>query len=407
MAFAMLSILPSRGVEVSDNLARQFLLRDDVVFLNHGSFGACPRPVFEAYQGWQLELERQPVAFLGSKLLVERQRATRVDLAAELKTSPDNVVGLTNATLGLNIVAQSLDLKEGDEILTTDHEYSALEKTWAYVARRTGAKIVVVKVPMPLMTEAQFTDTIIAGMTDRTRVLFLSHITSPTALVFPVERSVAEARRRGIWSVIDGAHAPGHIRLDLEALGADFYSGNCHKWMMAPKGSAFLYVRPELQSLINPLVISHGWTADNKEPGVMGPFGNTPFIDSIEMQGTRDPSAWLAVSAALKFRNDNDWWAIADHCRELAQDTAARLRDMTGLAPLSAPELSAPQMIAMPVPAMEDPVAIHDRLLAEYGIEIPVFNWQAHSIVRLSVQGYNSRPQMDILLGALKTIFKL
>ncbi len=403
----MLSILPLRGVEVSDNLARQFLLRDDVVFLNHGSFGACPRPVFEAYQGWQLELERQPVAFLGSKLLVERQKATRVDLAAELGTSADNVVGLTNATLGLNIVAQSLDLKEGDEILTTDHEYSALEKTWAYVARRTGAKIVVVKIPMPLLTEAQFTDTLIAAMTDRTRVLFLSHITSPSALVFPIERSVAEARHRGIWSVIDGAHAPGHIRLDLDQLGADFYSGNCHKWMMAPKGSAFLYVRPELQVLINPLVISHGWTADNKEPGVVGPFGNSPFIDSIEMQGTRDPSAWFAVSDALKFRNDNDWWNIADHCRQLAQDTAARLREMTGLAPLSAPEFCAPQMVAMPVPPIEEPLAVHDKLLAEYGIEIPVFNWQAHSIVRLSVQGYNSKPQMDILLGALKTVLKL
>ena len=179
---------------MSDNLARHFLLREDVVFLNHGSFGACPRPVFEAYQDWQLELERQPVAFLGRDL-TERMRVPRVALAAELGTEADNIVGLVNATEGLNIVAQSLDLKPGDEIVTTDHEYSALEKTWAYVCRRTGAKVVVVKVPMPLVSEAAFTDAIVGAFTDRTRVLFLSHITSPTALVFPIER-LDRARRR-------------------------------------------------------------------------------------------------------------------------------------------------------------------------------------------------------------------
>lgn len=273
---------------MSDNLARHFLLREDVTFLNHGSFGACPRPVFEAYQAWQLELEREPVEFLGRNL-TEHMRLPREILAAELGTTAENIVGVTNATTGLNIVAQSLALKPGDQILTTDHEYSALEKTWAYVARKTGAEIVVVSIPMPLETEAQFTDAVIAGMTDRTRVLFLSHITSATALVFPIERAIEEARRRGILSVIDGAHAPGHIRLALDALGADFYAGNCHKWMMAPKGSAFLHARPEVQGLLDPLVISHGWTAQSKEPGAKGAFGNSPFVDEIEMQGTRDP----------------------------------------------------------------------------------------------------------------------
>ena len=391
---------------MSDNLARQFLLRDDVVFLNHGSFGACPQPVFAAYQGFQLELERQPVAFLGRDLS-ERMRLPRVALAAELGTDVDNVVGVTNATMGLNIVAQSLPLQEGDEILTTDHEYSALEKTWAFVTRRTGAKVVVVSVPMPLVSEAAFTETLLAGMTDRTRVLFLSHITSPTALVFPIERAIAEARKRGIWSVIDGAHTPGHIPLNLDALGADFYSGNCHKWLMSPKGSAFLHARPDVQGLIDPLVISHGWTADSKLPGAKGAFGNSPFIDGIEMQGTRDPSAWLAVPSALQFRADNDWTSIADHCRQLAQETARRIGELTGLAPLSSPEFSAPQMVAIPVPALEDPLKFHDMLLERYGIEIPVFNWQKHSIVRLSVQGYNSQRQMDILVEALKTELQL
>ena len=390
---------------MSSNLAKHFLLREDVTFLNHGSFGACPRPVFETYQRFQRELESEPVDFLGRRL-TELMREPRVALGAFLGTSAENVVGVVNATGGLNIVAQSLPLAEGDEILTTDHEYSALEKTWAYVTRRTGAKVVVVKVPMPFVSEAAFTDALVAGMTERTRVLFLSHITSPTALVFPIERAIAEARRRGIWSVIDGAHTPGHIPLELEKLGVDFYSGNCHKWMMTPKGSAFLYARPELQGLLNPPVISHGWTVDSKSPGAKGAFGNSPFIDEIEMQGTRDPSAMLAIPAAIAFREEHDWTEVQRHCTALAQDTARRLGELTGLAPLSAPEFSAPQMVAMPIPEC-DPKEIHTQLWERYKIEIPVFQWQDHFIARLSVQGYNSKPQMDYLLEALGELLEL
>jgi isopenicillin-N epimerase len=390
---------------VSDNLARHFLLREDVTFLNHGSFGACPRPVFEAYQAWQLELEQEPVEFLGRRLH-DLLRVPREALAAELGCDANDIVGVLNATSGLNIVAQSLDLKPGDQILTTDHEYSALEKTWAYVCRKTGAEIVMVKVPMPLVSEKAFTEAIVGGMTERTKVLFLSHITSPTALLFPIENAIKEARRRGIWSVIDGAHTPGHIRLDLDAIGADFYSGNCHKWMMTPKGSAFLHTRREMQGLLNPLVISHGWTKDSKEPGAKGAFGNSPYIDEIEIQGTRDPAPWLTVPAAIQFRNDNEWWSVADHCRALAQDTARRLGELTGLAPLSSPEFCAPQMVAMPIPEC-DTLEVHKTLFDRYGIEIPVFKWQDTCIVRLSVQGYNSRPQMDRLIAALTELLDL
>jgi isopenicillin-N epimerase len=257
-----------------------------------------------------------------------------------------------------------------------------------------------------LTTAEQFTDTLIAGMTERTKVLFLSHITSPTALLFPIEAVVAEARRRGIWSVIDGAHTPGHIKLDLDAIGADFYAGNCHKWMMAPKGSAFLYARPELQGLLNPLVISHGWTAESKEAGAKGAFGNSPFIDEIEMQGTRDPAAWLAVTAALDYRRENDWWDVSAHCQALAQDTARRLADITGLPALSSPEFSAPQMVAMPIPEC-DVDWLKVALLEQYKIEIPVFKWQDHHIARVSVQGYNSKGQMDLLIEALSTLLNL
>jgi isopenicillin-N epimerase len=392
---------------LSENLARHFLLREDVVFLNHGSFGACPRPVFEAYQKWQLELERQPVAFLGRDLS-ERMKVPRVALASMLGTSPDNIVGLTNATVALNVVAQSLDLKAGDEILTTDHEYSALEKTWTYVARRTGAKIVTVEVPLPLTSEQVFVDAMLAGFTDRTRVLFLSHITSATALVLPLRQLIAETRRRGIYSVIDGAHAPGHIPLALDDLDADFYAGNLHKWLMTPKGSGFLYARPELQGLLNPLVISHGWTAESKEPGAKGAFGNSPFIDELEMWGTRDPASWLAVPAAIEFCREHGWDDVRAGCCALAQATAERLRERTKLPALSTPEFCAPQMVSMPIPALDvEPAEFQRTLMERYGIEIPVFTWKDHTIVRLSVQGYNSKPQMDLLIEALTALLGL
>jgi isopenicillin-N epimerase len=389
---------------MADNLRALFLLDPAVTFLNHGSFGACPRPVFERYHEWQTKLERQPVAFLDPlRGLSGWMRDARVAMAAQIGADPDDIVGLTNATEALNIVAQSLPLQPGDEILTTDHEYAALDKTWSYVARRTGAQLVAVTIPMPLTDAQPFTDAILAGITPRTRVIFLSHITSATALVFPIAAVIAEARARGITTVIDGAHTPGHIPLDLDALGADYYAGNCHKWLMAPKGSAFLHVRRELQAGINPLVISHGWTTDAKDPETKGVFGNTPFIDGLEMQGTRDPSAWLTVPDAIAFRRQHGWDAVAARCRDLVQDTAARVARLTGLAPLSSPAFCAPQMVSMPVPRC-DPMQLKLALLDGHGIEIPCFDWKDHSIVRLSAQGYNTQAEMDKLVEALAII---
>ncbi len=379
------------------DLRSLFLLDPEVCFLNHGSFGACPRLVFEAYQAWQLRLERQPVAFLDPARGYWRWLAqARAALAAEVGADPGDLAGVMNATVGLNIAARSLPLRPGDEILTTDHEYAALDKTWAHVASRTGARVVVARVPLPLASEA-FTEALLAAMTDRTRVLFLSHITSPTALLFPIERIVALARDRGVWTVIDGAHAPGHIPLDLDALGADFYAGNCHKWLMAPKGSAFLHVRRPLQALVTPLIISHGWTLDRAEPG---PFGNSAFLDALEMQGTRDPSAFLAVPDAIRFRAEHDWPSVAARCQALVDATEARVARLTGLAPLSTHEFRAPQMAALRVPRT-DPLALQRALLDRHGIEIPCLDWQDHTIVRVSAQGYNAQGDMDRLVAAL------
>ncbi len=386
---------------MTENLAPLFLLDPAVVFLNHGSYGACPRPVFAAYQAWQLRLERQPVAFLDpNRGLSGWLRDARVAMAAAVGADPDDLVGVVNATTGLNIVAQSLRLRAGDEILTTDHEYAALEKTWGHVARRTGAKIVVVDLPLPLVSDAAFTAALLAGMTRRTRVLFLSHITSATALCLPIRAVVAEARARGIWTVIDGAHTPGHIPLNLRGLEADFYAGNAHKWLMAPKGAAFLHVRPEMQPLITPLVISHGWTEARATPG---PFGGTAFIDSLEVQGTRDPAAWLTLPAAVEFQHQHGWQAVARRCSEMAQNTARRVARMTGLPPFSSPEFCAPQMVAMPIPEC-DTMALQRALWQEYRIEIPCYRWKDHFVVRLSVQGYNGQSQLDLLAEALQAL---
>lgn len=383
---------------MTPNLAPLFLLDPEITFLNHGSYGACPAPVFAEYQRWQRQLECQPVAFLDpTRGLSAQLRAGRQALAAEHGADEQDLVAVTNATQGLNIVAASLDLRMGDEILTTDHEYGALEKTWAHICQKTGAKVVTIKVPLPMTSELAYTETLLAGFTTRTRVLFLSHITSATALLFPIESAVATARARGIFTVIDGAHTPGHIPLNLNALGADFYAGNCHKWLMAPKGSAFLHVRPELQHLVQPGVISHGWSLD---PDANGAFGNSRFIDMLEMQGTRDPAAFLTVPAALEFRAQHNWPGVARACRDLVQDTARHIRALTGLPALSTPEFCAPQMVAMPVPKC-DPKRLQQALMQHYSIEIPCFNWQDHTIVRVSAQGYNTQKDMDRLVMAL------
>lgn len=383
------------------NLAGLFQLDPGVAYLNHGSYGACPRAVFEAYQGWQRLLERQPVAFLEpARGHTARLQAVRQAVAAAVGAQADDLVGVSNATEGLNIAAQSLNLAPGDEVLTTDHEYGALEKTWAQVCRRAGARLVVAEVPLPLVSAQAFAAAIVAGMTARTRVLFLSHVTSATALVLPLAALVAEARARGIVTVIDGAHGPGLVPLALDALGADFYAGNCHKWWLAPKGAGFLQVRREVQAGVVPLVISHGWTEGQGEPG---PFGNSAFVDRLEMQGTRDPSAWLAVPEALRFRREQGWERVAQDCRVMAQEVAGRVAGLSGLAALSSPAFCAPQMVAMPVPDCD--VAALKSYLEGLAVEVPCYRWKARCLVRVSVQGYNDRGDLARLVAGLAGFF--
>ncbi len=384
-----------------------FLLSDDMIFLNHGSFGACPKPVFKAYQDWQLKLERQPVEFIDqSRDFIINMKRVRIKLAEELGARPDDLVGVTNATEGLNIVAQSLKFEPGDEILTSDHEYGALEKTWELVSNRTGAKVIEVEIPLPLVSEPAFSKVIIDAMTERTKVLFLSHGTSPTALVFPIKRVVDEARARGIITVIDGAHVPSLIDLNLNDLDADFYAGNCHKWMMAPKGSAFLWARRDVQTMLEPLVISHGWIPQSGGPEQKGPFGNSRFIDCFEVRGTRDPAAWLSIPAALEFMKQHNWGEFAKNSDLLARKTAETIIRLTGIPLFGSPNYCAPQMVTIPLPEC-DVEDLKRQLYETFSIEVPVFRWKGHCILRISIQAYNTKEDVTRLIEALTKILKL
>jgi isopenicillin-N epimerase len=352
-----------------------FLLDPEVVYLNHGSFGACPEPVFRVYQEWQRELERNPVDLFARRLdgLLEEARA---ELAAFVGADPEGLAFLANATAAVNAVARSLDLAPGDEVLATDHEYGAMELAWRDVCERAGATYVPQPVAVPCPDDVA--DAIWAGVTERTRVLFVSHITSLTAIRLPVEELCRRARAAGIVSVVDGAHGPGQLDLALAGLDADFYAGNCHKWLCAPKGSGFLYAAPAWRERVRPPVVS--WGATSEQFGVR-----------IGSQGTRDPAAYLAVPAAIRFHRE--FLAPSRrHCHELL----AEFRERLGR-PLAA---WFAQMASVELPAC-DPEAVGRTLREEHGLEALVQDWNGRPLLRVSVQAYNTREDLQKLAEAL------
>jgi Selenocysteine lyase len=375
------------------DLHQQFLLNPEIIFLNHGSFGATPRPVFEAYQSWQRELETQPVEFLGRRapdLLLN----SRTILAKYLQTESNNLAYIPNATTGINIIARSLHLHEGDEVLATNHEYGAIDRIWTFLSEKNGFKYI----NQPVYTPVSSTGTVIGdlwkGVTQNTRVICISHITSPTALIFPVSEICRKARKAGILTVIDGAHAPGQINLSLVDTEADFYTGNLHKWLCAPKGSAFLYARHEVQPLLEPLIVSWGWRSQTPGPSV--------FVDYLEHTGTRDISAYLAVPDAIKFLEQNDWTEVRNRCHLLASEASRRIKDLTGLPALSpdAPRWYA-QMVSVPLPGYLDAKLFQFDLRQKFNIEIPLISWNGMNLIRISVQGYNTEKDIDALISAL------
>ena len=369
-----------------------FLLDPSVVFLNHGSFGACPRPVFEAYQRWQLELEREPVDFIGRRrggLMAE----ARARLAAFVGAEAAEVVYFPNPTTAANMAVRSLTLGPGDEVLTTDHEYGAMDRTWRFYAQQAGFSYIHRRMPLPMTTPEAFVESFWAGVNAHTRVIFISHISSPTALRFPVEAICRRARAAGVLTIIDGAHAPGQIPLDLHALGADIYIGAAHKWLCAPKGSAFLYARPEVQAWLLPLVVSFGY--ESTAPSA------SRFIDYHEYQGTRDFAAYLATPAAIDFQAAHDWPTVRAECHALVQDARKRINDLTGLEPICPDSTDwFMQMAAIRLPAI-DFGRVGSQLWEHFHIEVPLVDWNGQAFVRISCQAYNSAEDVERLIRAL------
>jgi isopenicillin-N epimerase len=372
-----------------------FLLDPGIIFLNHGSFGACPQPVFAEYQRWQRELERQPVEFLGRRFN-DLMREARTALGEFVGAEADDLVYVTNATVGLNIIARSLDLRPGAEVLSTDHEYGALDRTWRFLCAKHGANYVRQPVPVPIESADDVVEAVWSGVSDRTRVLFVSHITSPTAIILPIKPLIDRAREQGIITIIDGAHTVGQIDLNLRELGPDFYASNCHKWLMSPKGSGFLYARREMQHLVEPLIVSWGWEAEQ--------LGPSKFVDEQEWQGTRDIAAFLSVPAAIQFQRDHDWPRVKRECHELVRYARQQVGAFTGLPPLTPDdEQWFAQMSALPLPPC-DLDALKRRLYDEFRIEIPLIHWNGQHFARISIQGYNTATDVERLLTALSVL---
>lgn len=369
-----------------------FYLDPQITFLNHGSFGAAPKCVLSDTHLWQMKLETQPVAFFReAPALLAKARTV---LANYLGTQADNLVFVPNATYGINVVVNSLNLGPEEEVLTTNHEYGAMDRAWKYKAQQHGFRYINQTLPFPIASSAEIVDTFRQAVTPHTRVIFLSQITSPTAVTFPVKEICQLARERGILSVIDGAHAPGQINLDLEDLGADFYTGNLHKWLCAAKGSAFLYCRPEIQSIIQPLVVSWGWQAETP--------GASQFNDYMEWIGTRDLSPFLSVPRAIQFQTQLNWSQIRQQCHQLASQCRQQIQRRYQL-PEITPDRAEfyQQMGAVQLPSNLNLEALKLRMYNEFKVEIPLIRWEERNLIRFSFQIYNDEKDIQQLMQAL------
>lgn len=377
------------------NLKSQFLLNPDITYLNFGSFGACPRPVFAEYQKYQRELEWEPVQFIAVNGLAYLKKS-REALGAYINCHADDVVYTTNPTYAVNIIAKSFKLNPGDEILSTNIEYGALDRTWNYYCRKAGAKYVRQQITLPLVSKERFIEDFFKGLTDKTRAIFISQITSSTALIFPVKEICEIAKAKGLFTIVDGAHVPGHIPLNLQELKADVYTGACHKWMCAPKGCSFLYVKKELQHLFDPAIISWGYEAAVPS--------NSQFIDYHQTQGTRDFSAFVTVPKTIEFLKENNWPQVAADCRAIAHSNYLRFCNLFGtqpLCPISDEFLG--QMCSVRVVSTE-PEKIQRILFEKYKIEIPIMRQEDIVYMRYSINAFNSQEDLDKLYNAISEI---
>lgn len=379
------------------NIKSQFLLRDDVTFLNFGSFGACPKPIFERYQQYQLELEQEPVQFITVTGL-QYLKQSREALAAYINCPADDVVYVTNPSYAVNIIAKSFNLQKDDEILTTNLEYGACDRTWNYYCKKVGAKYIRQPITIPIQSKEDLINEFFKGLTSKTKLVFISHLTSSTGLRMPVEEICAIAKQKGILTFVDGAHAPGQLPLNLQTLQADIYTGACHKWMMTPKGSSFLYVKNEHQHLFDPLIVS--WGYQSTAPS------QSQFLDYHQMQGTRDFSAFLCIPNAIEFMQQNNWSAVSKTCKEMVQQNAPRfckLLKATPTAPITDDFIC--QLYSTPIKTKQ-PLELHRHFFNQYKIEVPVMPHGDNVFLRYSIQAFNTQNDLDKLYNAVEDIIK-
>jgi len=377
---------------------QHWLLDPSITFLNHGSFGACPKPVLHAQQEWRERLERQPLQFLGHDIEPLLDHALS-ELAAFVKCPADDIAFIANATTGVNTVLRSLSFTTGCELLTTNHEYNACRNALNYVAERSNVTVVIAEIPFPIESPQQITEAVLEKVSERTQLVLLDHVASQTGLIFPLTELVHQFRELGIETLIDGAHAPGMLPLNLSELGATYYTGNCHKWLCAPKGSAFLYVHPDRQDVIRPLTISHGANSPRRD--------RSRFRLEFDWMGTSDPSSHLSVPTAIDFMGTllpGGWVELMDHNHQLAI-AARRVLCQTLEVPPPCPDTLLGALAVVPLPN-GDWSTLHDALLEQYQIEVPIVPWGHASgrQVRISAQIYNSLEQYEYLAVALKTL---
>lgn len=382
---------------ITEQLRNEFLVRKDLTFLNFGSFGACPKPIFEKYQQYQLELEQEPVLFI-VKTGLDYLQQSRESLGNFLNCSADDLVYLVNPSHAVNLVAKNFPLKAGDEVLTTHLEYGACDRTWEYYCAQAGAHYIKQPILLPLTTKENFVQDFFKGANNRTKLIFISHITSATGLRIPIEEICAKAKEMGIPTFIDGAHGPVQAPIDLSTLGADLFTGACHKWMMTPKGSSFLFASKAFQRMLDPLVISWGFNSTTPS--------TSSFLDYHQTQGTRDFSAFLCIPKAIEFMNQYHWPAITEECRSLVKANAIRFCELVNskpLAPLTDDFIL--QLFSIPIQT-NDPIQLKNCLFDQYKIEIPVMPHGKDVYLRYSIQAFNTQAHLDTLYDAVSDIIK-
>ena len=373
----------------------QLLLDKSITFLNHGSFGACPKPVFEEFQRFQLELENEPVDFIQKKLPLYLKEAKK-PLAKFIGCEAEDFFFTPNPTFAINTVMRSLKLEVGDEILTTNHEYGAMDRTWNFYCKKSGAKYIRQEISLPVVSKEQIIEEFWKGYTKNTKVIFLNQISSSTALIFPVKEICDKAQELGLITIVDGAHVPGHIDLNIQGLNPDFYTGTLHKWMLAPKGSSFLYVKKEFQTEIDPLVVS--WGYESLAPS------DSQFLDYHEYQGTNDHSAFLCTPKVISFLEENNWKEKSKACKKLVLENYQRFCDLVNTKPICPiTEEFLGQMASIPV-RTKNPVALKELLYTKYKIQIPVMPLNGEVYIRYSINVYNSVEDLDVLYQAITDI---